>query len=434
LFSNLSIGAAWAKPLSTFKRGIAQLMSNIMFNQKILTPDDSYASDSHSPLENTEQATLQRSISLISAEFEKTTLLTALNFLATALSDSDLSIAQIQFLEKNQVLFSSYGRQIQVNYLTHASHKSTGIIKISGKQFTDYVKQLPNESIFLSVDNEQRVCLKCGKSSAKMQMLRDNSHGNISIPPTGVELKISPEPLSRWIDSFKEFVLVEDPRFYSNASLVWIQDSQLHSVTTDAHRLAKVYLENGFEILKNNNSKILIPKKILDEMKRICSLNSKKDITLKWSSEHAAIVIEFENYVMRASCSVGAYPPYESAIPKNIKTEIKLPLKLFQDSVKRVMLFADDKKLIHLKFHSQEMFLASDTQGVKEGEERVPIISPILQDFMVCFNIIQLNQVLSAMSGTEVCFYWDDIEKPTMLKYDSDKDLNIFYLLVPVRM
>jgi DNA polymerase III sliding clamp (beta) subunit (PCNA family) len=371
---------------------------------------------------------------MISAQFNRDDLLLALNYLSAALSDSDLAAARIQFCGDGKVLFSAVGAQLQVNYILHAEHSGAGVICVSGKQLSDYVKQLPSSKLSLYLDNEHRVCLKCGRSSAKMQMLRDSSSGLVVLPSCGVVLKVPAEKLSRWLDSFRDFVLIEDPRFYANGSLVWVTDNQLHSVTTDAHRLAKSSLIESFEVLENDGGKVLLSRKTLDELKKLCTLNPQSEILMKWNHELAVLGVEIEGYVMRATSMVGVFPPYESAMPKQIKTSLTLDLKLLQEGVKRVNLFADKLKVILMSFDGPELNLSSATQGVKEGEESVPLKEAVQQPFQVRFNCSQLIQVLGAMKGTEVGFHWDDVNRPMQLTFDADKDLHVFYLLVPIRM
>jgi DNA polymerase III beta subunit len=372
---------------------------------------------------------------MLSAQFERDDLYFALSYLASAFSDSEFSAAQMQFLENGIVNFSAMSSFLQVHFSIKAIHSGSGTIRVSGKQLIEYVKSLPPKTISMQMDSENRVCLKCGSSSAKFHLLREAAYPVVALPPCGVELKVEASKLSQWLDSFKDFVLVEDPRFYANGSRIWIENGQLMSVTTDAHRLSRSCLSEGFEIVNNDDGKILLPKKTLDEIKKIGSMNPGEKLTLKWNQDKAVFGIEIGNYVMKSSSMVGAYPPFEAAFPSKLRVSISMSLKHLVESLKRVMLFADKFNVISLLVDGNWMNLKSATQGVKEGEEQIELSETnATAPFEIKFSCSQLLQVLNVVKGTTVSFHWDDINRPMKITFDSDKELNVFYLVVPVRM
>ena len=111
----------------------------------------------------------------ITAEFDKDKLVNALHAVSAAQIDADIGWIQILFSGEEKIIFSSTSHNLSIKYEFSSPHTGAGLIKVSGRQFSEYVKQLPQSKVYLKAELPYRVNLKCAGSSAKIQLVQDQS-------------------------------------------------------------------------------------------------------------------------------------------------------------------------------------------------------------------------------------------------------------------
>lgn len=374
---------------------------------------------------------------IIDVDFDRDALATALDAVAAAQAEGDIGWIQLNFAGAGKVVVSALSHSMSIKYEFKAKYEGEGILKISGKQLADYVKQLPSQRITMKAELPQRITLKCGRSSAKMQLIQDQTLSEVYVPDIGTCLIGKGEMLARWVDTFRDFVSVDDTRYYANGAYIWADTEektlQLNAVASDALRLSKAKLTEGIRAERLDSGPVLVPKKTLDEMRRVCSQDPGREYVLRWHKESLFFSLETENYTLISKCISGEYPPYASAIPQKINTELQLEQKALMESVKRVLLFADKNKTVKLKFDGGMLEVQSFTAGLKEGEELIELAATVKTPFEVNYNGNLLAGILNALSGTHVSFAWDDMARPVKITGEKERGVEVFYLLVSTR-
>lgn len=360
----------------------------------------------------------------------------ALASVAAAQADTEVGWIQLAFVGNGQVLVTAVSHNLSIRYVFEAEYTGRGIIKVSGKDLSDYIKQLPPEKISLTAELPHRLTVKCGRSKTTRQLVQDQIHTEIVVPTVGSSLLVKGEALERWVNCFRDFVSVDDTRFYANGALLWADTSNgltLNAVASDALRLAKAELLDGLLLETNDGSSVLVPKKALDELRRVCALNPEKDFRIRWHQDSLFFAVETDNYTLVSKCIAGQYPPYTSAIPQKIETEIDVDLKSLSESVRRVLLAADKNRIIKLNFDGPVLDVQSFTPGIKEGEEIVELGTPVADPIEVNYNGTLLTGILNCVAGSKVRFSWENVNRPVKVTGEAQKGLEVFFLLVPTR-
>jgi DNA polymerase III beta subunit len=374
--------------------------------------------------------------SSIRAVIDRDKLAGALAAVTAAQADGDVGWVQFQFGGEGQVVVSALSHNLSIRYSFAAEYEGQGVLKVSGKQLSEYVRQLPPEKITIIAELPQRLVVKCGRSSAKLQLVQDQTQTDVVVPQEGTSIVVKGDYLERWVNAFRDFVSTDDTRFYANGALIWADTSQglnLQAVASDAYRLAKAQLKDGLRPERVEDSAVLVPKKALDELRRLCAANPEMDYRLRWHGERLFFAVETENYVMVSKCIPGKYPPYTSAIPQKVNFTVNIGLSPLLESVKRVLLFADKNRIIKLGFDGPVLDVQSFTPGLKEGEEVVELAAPVEQPFVVNYNGTLLTGILNVLSGASLKFSWENVNRPVMITGEAEKGLDVFYLLVPTR-
>ena len=362
--------------------------------------------------------------SSIRAVIDRDKLAGALAAVTAAQADGDVGWVQFQFGGEGQVVVSALSHNLSIRYSFAAEYEGQGILKVSGKQLSEYVRQLPPEKITLIAELPQRL------------LVQDQTQTDVVVPQEGTSIVVKGDYLERWVNAFRDFVSTDDTRFYANGALIWADTSQglnLQAVASDAYRLAKAQLKDGLRSERVEDSAVLVPKKALDELRRLCAANPEMDYRLRWHGERLFFAVETENYVMVSKCIPGKYPPYTSAIPQKVNFTVNIGLSPLLESVKRVLLFADKNRIIKLGFDGPVLDVQSFTPGLKEGEEVVELAAPVEQPFVVNYNGTLLTGILNVLSGASLKFSWENVNRPVMITGEAEKGLDVFYLLVPTR-
>jgi DNA polymerase III sliding clamp (beta) subunit (PCNA family) len=204
-------------------------------------------------------------------------------------------------------------------------------------------------------------------------------------------------------------------------------------VASDALRLSQSCLTDEFDISHLDSSKVIVPRKAFEELRRESSSNPEKNFILKWSKDELSFSAESDSYLLYSKCIAGQYPPYEAAFPEKINFEVTFDLKAMLDSVRRSLIFADKNKVMKLAFENSLLKMACFTPGQKEGEEIIEIQVNVDTPFEVNYNGFHLAGILNIISGSRVTFLWESINKPVKIIGEDQRGLSVFYLLVPSR-
>ncbi len=375
---------------------------------------------------------------MINAEFDREKLTYALSTVHSVQMDSELGFVQIEFTGDQQVIFSSMNHNTSVQYKTDAAYKGTGIIKVPGKQFFEYIRQLPQDKIKADITKPTQLNLSCGSSSARIQLLEDDVYTSLTPAYEASMIKLKGELVARWISAFKDFVSYDDFRFYVNGALIWAdkQNDQpcLHAVASDAIRLAQSTIFEDIRADKLDGGQVIVPKRVLEELKRVASSQPEKEFTIKWCAQELSFSAETDGYTLAAKCITGVYPPYHTAFPKKINASVELALKPLHECLKRSLIFANTQdRVLSLKFDTQNVKIASSSLGQKEANEIIELSTVVQHPFEVLYNGSYLVGILAHLNGSYVTFHWESIERPVKITSEPERGLSSFYLLVPTR-
>ena len=371
-------------------------------------------------------------------QFERDALAQALGAVSAAQIDSEMGWVQFHFDGNGHAIVFATGPILTIRYLFSVQHEGSGGFTILGRQISEYVKQLPQGcTIKMQFESDGRISLRAGRSHAKMSLVESDFMAELHIPDAGTHLRCKGDFLERWVESFKEVVQVDDPRGYTNGACIWTEDvdshAVLHAVASDSYRLGKVKLTEGVEFIKKDGSSALLPRKTLEEIRRVCAADAGKMFDVRWSQENGFFSLESDNYYLLSKLISYDYPSYVSAVPKNIRLKTACDKNALLESMRRAMLFADKNKTVKLKFDGPMLEVSSSTGVMKEGEEFVELLAPVSEPIEVKYNGTLFLSVMALLNGNQIHFEWDELTRPVKITGEQERGIESFYLLVATR-
>jgi len=195
-------------------------------------------------------------------------------------------------------------------------------------------------------------------------------------------------------------------------------------VSLDGHRISirKVFLKNSYE-----PNKVIVPGKTLNELMKILSGETDKDLTLYFTDKH--IVFEFDETVMVSRIIEGEYFKIDQMLSTDYETKLKVNRKVFLDCINRATLLVKegDKKPVIITINDEAMELKINSVVGSMKEEI--IITKEGKDLMIGFNPKFLIDALRVIDDEEVTLYLVNPKAPCFIR---DEEQNYVYLILPV--
>ena len=132
---------------------------------------------------------------------------------------------------------------------------------------------------------------------------------------------------------------MNDPRPIFTGALLEAENNNMIMVGTDSHRLAvkRCKIDN----LTNENFKVIVPVKSLNEISRILKEDTEDVLTIRSNGRQ----ISFESNDVRLVSRLveGSFPNYRQVIPEDYQLLLKAKKKQLQESIERASLFVPER-------------------------------------------------------------------------------------------
>ena len=390
------------------------------------------------PSSHAESLAIPIQVPHIELELEKDPLLTSLLEVSPALTDNEFGWFQFECRSSGTLVVSAMNKVMGIKSISSALKVNKNItFKVQGRNLVEYLKQLPGEqTVKIKVEPEKKIHLKSGKSRASFPLIQDCNEIEIKTPETGAFLTINPLGLENWIGTFRDFVLIDDNRYYANGAFLFVQQSNPNTITaiaSDSLRLAKSSVSLlSVDMSSEDSQKILVPKKVLDELKRLASQTEDEVIHIFIEEKTLTFSIKTNRYTLTAKCISGLYPAFESAIPKDINFRAKIPVNKLSESLKRVIIF---DSYCQLKFSANSLFISCG-QKADEANETIELDSENTENenFEVLYNAKHLLSILNHINSEHAYFEWENTQRPVIIQKNDNFLTETFYLLVPMNI
>ena len=299
-----------------------------------------------------------------------------------------------------------------------------GIIALDAKIFLEIVRKLPDSNITIETDSNLKTIITCekskfniiGKSGEDFSYL-PNIEKNDSIVISQFTLK---EVVRQTIFSIAD----NDNNKLMTGELFEINEDQLKVVSLDGHRISNRNIN-----LKNSYSykKVVVPGKTLNEVSKILSGDTDKDIFIFFTDKH--IVFEFENTTVVSRLIEGEYFKIDQMLSNDYETKVKINKKELLNCIDRATLLVKegDKKpiIISIGDGSMELKINSTVGSMNEEID----ITKQGKDLMIGFNPKFLIDALKVIDDEEIDLYFVNPKAPCFIR---DAEENYIYLVLPV--
>lgn len=355
-------------------------------------------------------------------------LIEGINIVQKAVSTkTTLSILEGILLEANE-LFKLTGNDLEIGIecYVEADIKEKGSIVLNSKMFGDIVRRLPDSEVLIEVLSNNSVIIECENSHFQLKGIPSDTYPTLPSIKKENAFFIKQKTARDMIRQTLFAVSIDENRPILTGSLLECKENNVTFVSIDGFRLAlrKSKIEN-----ENQSFNVVIPGKTLNEIVKI--LQPVEDKISIYSTQNQ-ILFDIGNCKVVSRLLEGEYLNYNSIIPKEFETKVRVQTKEILSSLERASLITAEEKKYPVKFNVLEdkIIISSNTEiGAVREEVRVDTTGNKLD---IGFNPRYFIESLKVIEDEEIDIYFTSSIGPCTIRPIENNDYA--YMILPVRI
>lgn len=334
--------------------------------------------------------------------------------------------------ENEQLAITATDLEVGVKSTYGALVESPGRITVSARKLFEIVKELPPEDIHITVKENERVDIRCGKSKFSIVGVSADDYPYFpkvsNVPFSPIDCQI----LGRMIELTSFAICTDETKYNLNGIFLTIGGGDRESVrivATDGHRLslAEYPINTSFQPEFKNG--VIIPRKGVSELKKLCD-ESTGDILLGYMDN--SIVVKKDETTIVIRLVNGLFPDYTRVIPNDNDRLIKVHRETILHALKRMMIMSNEKiKGVRFDINQDRMTVTSSNPDFGEAVEELEMMYQG-EEMVIRLNAKYLVDAISVMESDIVEIMLKDELIPVILK-EANND-RFMTVVMPMRI
>jgi len=364
---------------------------------------------------------------------ETSQLINGLNVVfKTAASKTTMPILDGVLIEayNNQIKLTTSDLEMGCTHTMKCNVQEEGSTVVDIRMLNEIMRKLEAEQITLE-SNDNLFVIKSVNGIFKLAVMNPLEYPKLPIFTINSSIEIKQKFFKDMIRKILFAVSTDENRPIYTGALLKVEDNILTLVALDGFRLAlKKYL-NDKEI---NNFKAIIPGRVLSEILKILIDNDEEVIKIGTNRNQA--LFEVGNSVIISRIIDGEFLNYNSIIPAERESRIRVKTKKILDTFERVALFAkessdkDKKSPVKMNISLDGLTLSciSQTGDAKES------IAAVLEgkDLEIGFNPRYFIETLKVIEDPEIYIDFTSSIAPAVIYPIQGNDY--LYIVLPVKL
>ena len=298
-----------------------------------------------------------------------------------------------------------------------------GMIAVDAQIFSNIIRKLPDNDVEIGTAGE-RVTIKCENSKFVILGREGNDFPFLPEIDRTYGIRLSQFTLRDMITKTIFSISGNESNGMMTGELMEIMDQHIRMVALDGHRIAtrRAQMKEPYD-----DRKSILPGKTLQEISRILSGDTEKNVDIFFTDKHA--LFEFDDTIVVSRLIEGEYYKVDKMLSSNYKTRVICRRRDFLDCLDRATLLVkeEDKKPVIIMIRDDEMELRINTT-LGSMDEKIAIRKEG-EDLNIGFNPRFLIDALRAVDEEEVTMYLVSPKAPCFIRDEQDM---YCYLILPV--
>jgi DNA polymerase-3 subunit beta len=308
--------------------------------------------------------------------------------------------------------------EVSAKIILNAKIEKEGSFCINSKNIADILRELPNDDVVLSVENNNLLNLTCKNISYSLLITSTDEYPQLSFQNQNSEFRLKTKQVAHIINKTSHAISTDETRLYLNGIYLQITDGKLRSVAIDGHRLA---LLDTHEFIGENKylaDGVIVPRKGISELKKIADSYPEDEVII--SLDDSFMFVNARNeYLLSIRLIAREYPKYQTVIPSKTTNRFVIDRNAILNAVKRIKILSNEKTNgIKLNILKNELVITTNHPALGQATETLPI-SYDSKATEIGFNAKYLIESLSVLNETDVTFEFNNELSPVVIKADD---------------
>lgn len=299
-----------------------------------------------------------------------------------------------------------------------------GYVALDAKLFSDMIRNLSQDTVFLESDDQYHTVIRCGKAEYKIIGKSGQDFPKLPIVKLDDPVVIRQLSLKNIIQQTSFAAAVNEANKMMTGVYLEIHGNMMKMIALDGHRISIRVLQLSQPY---PDHKVVIPGKSLNEINKNLTSEINNEAAIYFTDNQ--MIVDVENTTMVVRLIEGEYFNYKQMIRENYGTKLNVNRKELMEGINRATLLVKEgeKKPVIMNVTNDQIELIGNSavgsmkeeiQALKEGN-----------DLMIGFNPKFLLDALRVIDDEEITMYLMDSKSPVFIKND-DETYN--YIILPV--
>ncbi len=311
-----------------------------------------------------------------------------------------------------------------------------GSITINAKKLSDIVRELPEASVDLEIDENHKMILVCQKSNFKVHGLPKDDFPILPEVKKDKVFKVKGSLLQEMIHKTIFAVSTDETRYVLNGVFFQAEGGKIRMVATDGHRLA--FIQKKLEGKADEKCNVIIPTKTLNELSKVISDVSKgkeekdNDLIVEITATDNQIKFVAGGVEIVSRLIEGQFPNYEQVIPKESDKKLEASTSDLAAATRRVAILTSEKSnSIRYQAKNGKLVISSKTPDMGEAKEEMDV-NYKGEEISIAYNAKYVLDVLKNVGTEAVNIELTQPLSPGILRPKGDTDY--LCVIMPMRV
>jgi DNA polymerase-3 subunit beta len=328
--------------------------------------------------------------------------------------------------QDNSLRLAATDLEIGVECSVPAKIEEEGSLTVPAKIISEVISTLPDNDVTLSVDENNRVSLKCGTSDYQILGLPPEEFPMLPEVKDDMSFTIEKADLRSAIERTLFSVSQDESRASLTGILFILEEGELKLVSTDTHRLCLIVCPVD---KSKGQTRAIVPGRAMNELHRVIP---DEDGAVTVSVSQSQILFAIGNTVLISRLIEGQFPNYEKVIPQEFNRKVIIPTDQFQQSVRRAAIVArENANRIVLRTADDKLTVTAESTSVGTAYEELDIVLDG-EDIEMAFSAKYLLDFLGVIGAESVEMQLGGSLSPGLLSPQDDESYS--YVLMPMQI
>ena len=296
-----------------------------------------------------------------------------------------------------------------------------GATTIPAKLLSDFVTNLPNDTVHLALDERtQTINVRCARSEANIKGIAAEEFPTMPVihadQPT---LSLPPDALREAINQVAFSAASDDTRPVLAGVLVRMRGDTVTFTATDGFRLSVKTIELPEPV--GAPQEFIVPVRSLTELGRILG-DSENPVEITVTPSGGQVLFHSDNVDLVSRLIDGKFPDFERIIPKQYATRSVMDRNAFLQSARQASVFAaNSANIAKLTLESGGEFgpgrLMLSANAAEVGDNKSELEGQVAgEGGQIALNVKYLQEALNAMPTPQVAFEMQTPNSPGVFR------------------